>query len=175
MLYSISVPKDVNILASYGAEPRKFKAGVHHGVPSEYALHPYAVACGVKVLDTEDAAPFAQKSDAEIMEDVKAGAVALGYVHAFPAAAEAAIAAQAKIDFAYEVKGLELFGDDDPDADREMGDEDASYKVSPFTELAAKGETKDELIAQAAELGLTVDKRWGLAKLHAAIDAALAA
>lgn len=109
MSHSIRVPKAVRILAKHGTEPREFKAGIHHDVPSEYALHPYAVACGVTVIDDAEKEP---ETDEELAEDVA---------------------------------------------------------------LAEKGETKDALLAQAVDLGVTVDRRWGLAKLQAAIDAALAA
>jgi hypothetical protein len=141
MSYSINVPKDVNILASYGAEPRKFKAGVHHDVPPEYALHPYAVANGVKVLTPEAPAGAGEPL--------------------ISAEAETAIAAQANID-----AGAPADSDQEPETAEE---------IAKDAVLAAKGETKEMLLAQADELGLKVDKRWGLAKLQAAIDAALAA
>jgi len=40
--------------------------------------------------------------------------------------------------------------------------------------LAASGVSKDELLSQAKELGITADGRWGISRLQTEIDKALA-
>jgi hypothetical protein len=53
------------------------------------------------------------------------------------------------------------------------GIDDAAEETVSDHALGSEGATRDDLIAQAAELGLTIDRRWGVARLQAVIDEAL--
>lgn len=65
------------------------------------------------------------------------------------------------------------------DADADPGSEgevepETDEELQRDAELESKGVTRDELLKQAEELNLKIDRRWGMARLQAAIDTALA-
>lgn len=197
MSHSISFPKDVTIRANYKDEPRRFKAGVHHDVPSEYALHPYAVASGVKILTDEDVAALAPPAPFDIEAEFEKrlapvritlracrdemseeAFTALARHIGLPEAA-AQISSAPRIVAVIHGEGKQITDIDELEApaagEADSADPETEEEKAKDAALAERGETKEALIAQAKELGVVVDGRWGLAKLQAAIDEALAA
>lgn len=61
-----------------------------------------------------------------------------------------------------------------PDAPTAEPVTESPEEIAKDEALAGQGVTRESLLAQAKELAIDIDGRWGLAKLQAAIDAHLA-
>jgi len=172
----IHVARAFNVLIDDGRQFH-FEPGIHRDVDAAVANHWYVRHHLVDAPEVEPAAGTPEFAERARQEKLERDALEAEQKAKEAAAAEeeakqrqAALEEMSRQALAQKAEQAEALArkDEQAAAIQTAGDK------PPEGDASGDAAVKDDLLKQAAELGITIDKRWGVARLQSEIDAALA-